>query len=234
MLGQSEESNSEFSYCSEKAYAERIKAREEKEKKEKAQQEAAAQAVKDAAKNLEINNTIDAMVALDGCASRNSSTIDDEQCLAAVQAFTRKARAVYNYWDARVKYSGGLESKTNKLEQTNFLVANDVAQGVKEGHKRIYPDYRFDAIGNVLDSCTDTEDNTKWGDDCQDIYKKENPQIGYTCEGEAACNGDIKCCPGPGNTFDGTKCPGVDYVLTNTDDQTDCDLVPLKFGLFQW
>lgn len=45
MLGQSAESNAAFSYCSEAAYAERIKAREEKEALEAAQKAAATDAL---------------------------------------------------------------------------------------------------------------------------------------------------------------------------------------------
>lgn len=45
MLGQSAESNSAFSYCSEAGYAERIKAREEKDKLELARKEAAGEAL---------------------------------------------------------------------------------------------------------------------------------------------------------------------------------------------
>jgi hypothetical protein len=59
MLGQSDESNSAFSYCSEAAYAERIKAKEEKNKLEEAQKEAAKEALVKAAQNKKKEDTIE-------------------------------------------------------------------------------------------------------------------------------------------------------------------------------
>lgn len=67
MLGQTDESNSAFSYCSEAGYAERIKAREEKDKLEIAQKEAAAEAVAKAVENKKRSDTVELMEAFDGC-----------------------------------------------------------------------------------------------------------------------------------------------------------------------
>lgn len=77
MLGQSAESNAAFSYCSEAAYAERIKAREEKEALEAAQKEAAQAALVQAAENKKIQDTVDYVEGLDGCNLRNSSVLQD-------------------------------------------------------------------------------------------------------------------------------------------------------------
>lgn len=49
MFGQSDESNAAFSYCSESAYAERLKARDEKEALEAEKKKAAGEAIVEAA-----------------------------------------------------------------------------------------------------------------------------------------------------------------------------------------
>lgn len=84
MLGQSAESNAQFSVCSEAAARERIKSNEEKESYEAKQRAAAEQALVDAAKNTKITATIDSMKSLDGCNFREQSAADDLRCFAAV------------------------------------------------------------------------------------------------------------------------------------------------------
>lgn len=152
MLGQSEESNAGFSYCSESAYAERIKAKEEKDKLELAQKEAAGEALVKAAQNKKKDDTIELMEGLDGCALRASSSIEDVKCEAGARAFFRGAAATTKFWSASVEFSGGFTDTKNKLEQTNFSESAWVLEGAIAGLKKLYPD-RFDVNGNLVQSC---------------------------------------------------------------------------------
>lgn len=87
MLGQSDESNAAFSICSEAAGKERIKAREEARKFEEKQREAAAKALVDASRNKKIGDTVAIVEELDGCALRETSSLNNAKCFAAIQAF---------------------------------------------------------------------------------------------------------------------------------------------------
>lgn len=84
MLGASAASNAAFSTCSEKARAEQIRGRENRETYKAKQKGAANTALLTAAKNKKINDTVKAMENLDGCTFRQSSTLDDAKCFAAV------------------------------------------------------------------------------------------------------------------------------------------------------
>jgi len=116
MLGQSDESNSAFSYCSEAAYGERIKSNEEKRKLEEAQKVAAKEALVKAAENKKKDDTVEFMEGLDGCQLRSSSALDDGKCFAAVSTFAKESAAIFRYWATSVQLSGGVESTKNRLE----------------------------------------------------------------------------------------------------------------------
>lgn len=47
------------------------------------------------------------MEALDGCLLRSSSALDNAKCEAAARAFTRRSKAIFDYWATSVELSGG-------------------------------------------------------------------------------------------------------------------------------
>lgn len=166
------------------------------------------------------------MEALDGCALRSSSALDDERCVAGARQFARQAASIFRFWATSVELSGGVTSTKNKLEQTNLKEATWILDGAYEGLLKLYPE-RFDKEGNLIASCTDTATNkTVWGaDKCKPIIEKYVTDKGTPtklCKGTEECNKNVQC-------FVGNVGTGASKTT-----KTECDLVTLEHGYSQW
>lgn len=85
MLGASEESSAVFSSCSESGANEAVKAQDKKKEKAAAKVEANKKAVKLAAKNKKIGETITKMKAITSCAQLGTAE-GQKGCYSAVKA----------------------------------------------------------------------------------------------------------------------------------------------------
>lgn len=222
MLGQSDESNSAFSYCSEAGYAERIKARERKAQLEADKQDAARVALLEAAEREKINAAAEVVEGLDGCALRSSSAVDNEKCFAAAQAAHQQAVAIHRFWATSVELSGGEESTMNKVEQTNLKEATWTLTGTRNGLKNLYAD-RFNDDGTLVESCAGSA-GTVWGAEaCESVIAE---WVAANSTPVAPCKGDA---------CDTIQCyAGNDAAATSQTTAELCDLVELEYGYSQW
>lgn len=137
------------------------------------------------------------MTALDGCAQRASSTLNDEKCWAAIAQFHHKSKMVFNYWNTSTELSGGLTSTKNREEQTNRAEALWILEGTVEGLKALYGD-RFDEDGNIVQSCQGSAGTLYGADACTTTisdWVTANSTPTAPCLGDA-CQDNIFCYAG--------------------------------------
>ena len=96
---------------------------------------------------------------------RETSSLNNAKCFAAIQAFHQKAVDINEYWATKVWSTGGAESTKNKEEQTNLEESLWVLAGTGKGMKNLYPE-RFDDNGNLLTKCANAGAEI-WGSDCE-------------------------------------------------------------------
>lgn len=137
------------------------------------------------------------MTALDGCAQRAASTLNDEKCRAAIAQFHHVSKMVFNYWNTSTELSGGLTSTKNREEQTNRAEALWILEGTIQGLKTLYPD-RFDNDGALVPSCQTYGDGagTLYGADaCAPVIADYLTEFTAPCLTDA-CQDNIFCYAG--------------------------------------
>lgn len=123
-----------------------------------------------------------------------------------------------------VDNSGGAESTTNRLEQTNYAEALWVMEGAYKGLNELYPE-RFDENGLPAQQCVDNSGTTLYGAEaCESVIADYTLTIvdPSPCGTAEECAENISCFAG--NEGDGAA----------QDTEELCDLVSLKYGLLQW
>lgn len=122
-----------------------------------------------------------------------------------------------------VELSGGAESTTNRVEQTNLAESLWVMEGAYDGLKALYPD-RFDDDGLPVQTCDDDGTTVYGAEACEDIIAAYTAGITdpAPCTGADECNANIQCYS------------GNDVAGTSQTTEDLCDLVSLKYGLSQW